>query len=132
MQASSQAELVEKRTRLLTARTTWFSPAHVQCETDIIERTKGRQQIERLEDIPDGLGTKTIAISLTQGAERYVMDAHLALRGLQETGDKVEERGLARTARTYHCHPLSPGNLEPGQRQRRQRGCRTREGERFD
>jgi len=33
--------------------------------TDIIERTQGRQQIERLEDIPDGLGAKAVTLSLT-------------------------------------------------------------------
>jgi hypothetical protein len=65
MQAGSEAEIVEERACFSPARTAWLSPAHVQRETDIIERTKGRQQIERLEDIPDSLGAKTVAFPLT-------------------------------------------------------------------
>ena len=46
MQTASKAEIVEERARLITACTAWFSTTHVQSETDIIERTKSRQQIE--------------------------------------------------------------------------------------
>ena len=64
MQAGSQAKIMEERACLITARTVWLSTAHVQSETDVIERAKGRQQIECLENIADGPGAKTVAIPL--------------------------------------------------------------------
>ena len=86
----------------------------------VFHRGEAGQQIERLEDVADPLGPKTVAFRLGHQRDVPVVNPHLARIGPADARDDVQQRRLAATALADQHHLLAGRHAELGNLQHRQ------------
>src|SRR6202007_409534 len=79
---------------------------------DVAFGGQGRQQIEALEHETDFMGAELGTRRVAELRQIISVDEHAATRGLRQSADDVEERGLPAAGGPHDCNRLSWQDLE--------------------
>jgi hypothetical protein len=84
--------------------------AQVQGQADVLEARQRRQQVEELEDEPDGVSPDFRELVVRKAAEGPAADPHFAGGGPIEAADEIEQGRFPGPGRPDDRHHLTLGN----------------------
>ena len=85
-------------------------PRRCKRQADVLEARQRRQQVEELEDEPDGVSPDLRELVVRKAAERLAADPHFAGGGPIEAADEIEQRRFPGAGRPDDRHHLTLGD----------------------